>query len=268
MRREQLIRILLFSSAAVIAIVVLLYFYLVDATNRLLGGCSLEGTRPFPQFHGTLLDELETAHKEIRAEVDAALAHFSPIKNDLFFRQIADDNWKKIYLKWYGEAPEYAYSMFPRTMALVDAHPEVRLAMFSMLEPGAIISPHRGPYRGCLRVHLGITTPNSPKCFINVGGTDYHWRDGRAVAFDDTYRHYVHNDTDKTRIILFLDVERTYSIPTVRHLNRFIMRRIAPMTGRVNEDLVALHSQRKAAARRAVASVTSSPQTRATSGSR
>ena len=40
--------------------------------------------------------------------------------------------------------------------------------MFSVLAPGAKILPHDGVYKGCLRFHLGLSTPNSDDCFIII----------------------------------------------------------------------------------------------------
>ena len=55
---------------------------------------------------------------------------------------------------------------------------------------------------------MGLITPNSPDCYINVDGETYYWRDGEAVVFDETFIHYAENKTDQNRIILFADVER------------------------------------------------------------
>ncbi len=54
----------------------------------------------------------------------------------------------------------------------------------------------------------GSSTPNSEDCRIFVDGEAYHWRDGEAVMFDETYIHWAENKTDTMRVILFCDVER------------------------------------------------------------
>jgi aspartyl/asparaginyl beta-hydroxylase (cupin superfamily) len=33
-------------------------------------------------------------------------------------------------------------------------------------------------------------TPNDDRCFIEVDGIRYSWRDGEAVIFDETYIHW------------------------------------------------------------------------------
>ena len=81
---------------------------------------------------------------------------------------------------------------------------------------------HRDPYAGSLRYHLGLTTPNSDDCYINVDGQDYSWRDGEAVIFDETYIHYAENKTDQNRIILFLDVKRPTKFFLVDWINSLV----------------------------------------------
>src|SRR4051812_2925862 len=91
---------------------------------------------------------------------------------------------------------------------------------FAMLPPGGKLGAHRDPYAGSLRYHLGLVTPNAPCCNMLVDGEPYHWRDGEAVIFDETYIHVVENKSDMTRIILFCDVERPLTNRVVTLLNR------------------------------------------------
>ncbi|MDR6445156.1 aspartyl/asparaginyl beta-hydroxylase (cupin superfamily) [Paraburkholderia terricola] len=80
--------------------------------------------------------------------------------------------------------------------------------MFAMLPAGGSLNPHRDPYAGSLRYHLGLITPNDDRCAIVVDGIPYSWRDGEDVVFDETYLHHAENRTEEDRIILFCDVER------------------------------------------------------------
>jgi beta-hydroxylase len=81
--------------------------------------------------------------------------------------------------------------------------------MFSVLGPHSKIIPHRGPFRGAMRYHLGLVIPeDSQNCWIQVDSEKVHWKEGKSELFDDTFVHQVRNDTDQTRIILFCDVDR------------------------------------------------------------
>ena len=132
------------------------------------------------------------------------------IKGDLFFEDIVVNpkDWTKLYLRWYNDIDPIGEKLCPRSASIIKSMPHVRIAMLSVLRPGAKILPHAGPYRGCLRLHMGLITPNSDECFISVNGQTYSWRDGRVVLIDDTYTHYVQNNTDEYRVILFCDIDR------------------------------------------------------------
>ena len=155
------------------------------------------------------------------------------IKGDLFFTDIPDDNWKRFYIKWYNESSEESKCKLPFTTSLIDSIPEIKIAMISVLEPGAVIVPHLGFFKGCLRYHLGLSTPKSENCKIKVDGIPYQWMDGEDVLFDDTFVHEVRNDTDKPRFILFCDIRRDLdSNSSNRFLDRAI--RVAKLTANKN----------------------------------
>jgi beta-hydroxylase len=107
-------------------------------------------------------------------------------------------------------------------VALVEKIPSVHAAMFAVLPPGSKLNPHRDPFAGSLRYHLGLSTPNDDACRIYIDGNMYSWRDGQDIVFDETYVHSAANDTNQTRIILFCDVERPLHTPIMRGINRFI----------------------------------------------
>jgi beta-hydroxylase len=117
---------------------------------------------------------------------------------------------------------------------LLESIPEVHLAMFSVLLPGSKIPPHYGPTRMCLRYHMGLFTPNDDACRIVVAGQAYSWRDGEDVMFDDTMLHDVKNETDQTRVVLFLDVERPQT-EFFKGLTRAGIRIGGPATTRAND---------------------------------
>lgn len=80
--------------------------------------------------------------------------------------------------------------------------------MFSLLPVGSQLTRHLDPCACSLRYHLGLATPNTDDCFINVDGKTYSWRDGEAFCFDETYMHFARNDSDQPRLILMCDVDR------------------------------------------------------------
>jgi beta-hydroxylase len=87
-----------------------------------------------------------------------------------------------------------------------------------------------------LRYHLGLSTPNSDDCFINVDGTPYSWRDGQCVMFDETYIHEAYNHTEQDRIILFCDLERPMRYRWAQCVNRFVAKHIVTAASSPNEE--------------------------------
>lgn len=127
----------------------------------------------FPQVKA-LVDNYQIIKEEVQNLREKGL--FAPIKGDLFFsKKIAiDDKWKKFYVKWLSKDFEpVALQHCPKTCQIVKNVDGLVSCMFSLLEPGAYIPPHKGPYRTVVRCHLGIDTPNSDQCFIDVGGQKY-----------------------------------------------------------------------------------------------
>ncbi|TDY22083.1 beta-hydroxylase [Paraburkholderia sp. BL6665CI2N2] len=168
-----------------------------------------------PYIPSSYISELELLKSkwQIFREEALALAESSRIQatnqyNDIGFNSFFRTGWKRFYLKWYDNPHPSAAVLCPRTIEVLQGIPSVRAAMFAMLPAGGKLNPHRDPFAGSLRYHLGLVTPNDDRCAIVVDGTPYSWRDGEDVVFDETYLHHAANDTTQDRIILFCDIER------------------------------------------------------------
>ena len=129
----------------------------------------------FPELK-VLLDRCE----EIRAEA-VNLYGDGHIKasdkyNDAGFNSFFKTGWKRFYLKWYDADHPSAEALCPVTTQVLAGIPTIKAAMFASLPPGSRLPRHRDPYAGSLRFHMGLITPNSPDCYINVDGQEYYWR--------------------------------------------------------------------------------------------
>jgi len=160
--------------------------------------------------------------------------------DDLAFNSFYKRDWQRFYLKWYGAPLPSARLLCPHTLALLERTPSVHAAMFALLAPHSHLVRHRDPFAGSLRLHLGLVTPNSEACAISVDGVPYHWHDGEAVLFDETYVHRAQNRTDRPRIILFCDVERPLRDRLATAANRWVIAHLmgATATGNVDGDPV------------------------------
>ena len=131
---------------------------------------------------------------------------------DVGFRPFFKYGWCKFYLTWYGHTHKSAKELCPKTVKLLETIPSVNGAMFSYLPPRSQLRRHLDPLACSLRYHLGLATPNSDDCFINIDTVSYSWRDGEALLFDETFIHYAKNNTDQDRLILMCDIDRPMNL--------------------------------------------------------
>ncbi|WP_292936790.1 lipid A hydroxylase LpxO [Noviherbaspirillum sp.] len=185
------------------------------------------------------LKPLEDQWETIRAEALNLIA-LQKIKaaeknDDAGFNSFFKYGWKRFYLKWYEASHPSAERLCPQTVALLRVIPSVKAAMFAELPPGGKLNMHRDPFAGSLRYHLGLVTPDSERCFIEVDGQRYSWADGKSVIFDETYIHWAKNDTDCDRIILFCDIERPMRYRWAQAVNRWLGRTMMTAASSPNE---------------------------------
>ncbi len=185
----------------------------------------------------------------IRAEAENLLA-LKKIKaaeqnDDAGFNSFFKNGWKRFYLKWYDASHPSAERLCPQTYALLQSIPSVKAAMFAELPPGGKLNPHRDPFAGSMRYHLGLATPNDDRCFIDVDGERHSWRDGQGVVFDETFIHWAINGSESDRVILFCDVERPMRYRWMGAFNRWFGRTVMTAAASPNEtgDQVGLVSK-------------------------
>ncbi len=168
--------------------------------------------------------------EDIRKELDMILSRYK--ENIPRFHEIdgmqkpisANDGipWRTYVIKVYGNLVEEQAKEVPITSAIIQQIPEIKTAMFSILEPGKHIPYHRGFYKGIYRYHLGLIIPKEGECYIMNGGVKYVWREGEDILFDDTYRHAVWNNTEETRVVFFADVLRTDLPAWLQKINQWV----------------------------------------------
>jgi beta-hydroxylase len=81
-----------------------------------------------------------------------------------------------------------------------------------------------------------LITPNDDRCFIEVDGERYSWRDGEAVMFDETYLHYAENQSGQNRLILFCDIERPMRFRWAQGINHWLGRNLMSAATAPNEE--------------------------------
>lgn len=163
--------------------------------------------------------DFQRAWEKIRDEALEVARTLSkvPLFHDLMGEQalISDNDghdWRVFVLRAYGVEIKDNARRCPVTAALVAGCPNVLSASFSFLAPGKHIPPHRGPFRGVVRCHLGLSMPRGDDgrlgAILWIDGKEHRIDDGEYLVWDDTYTHEVHNRTDRLRIALLLDIWR------------------------------------------------------------
>ena len=209
--------------------------------NVLLYGASTVPNQPyldasyFPEMK-IFDDNWEKIREEGLRMVDQGLIKASDTYNDVGFNSFFRTGWKRFYLKWYDTAHPSAEELCPFTVGLLKQVPNVKAAMFTHLPPGARLVRHRDPYAGSIRYHLGLSTPNDDRCFIEVDGERYSWRDGQSVFFDETYIHYAENQSGQNRLILFCDIERPMRYRWAQWVNHWLGRNLMSAAAAPNDE--------------------------------
>jgi len=158
--------------------------------------------------------DYNTNHKqEVRRSRDLI-----PMNADI---DTGDTPWENIILRVFNN-DTVLITHFPKTYSLI--RDECTFAMFSILPPNKKLAPHYGPYNGILRYHLGLIVPTDKNnCFLMINSNKYIWGEGDDILFDDTLWHSVENNTNDTRVVLFLDIRRTFDDPIISILNQMIL---------------------------------------------
>ncbi|PSL20541.1 aspartyl/asparaginyl beta-hydroxylase domain-containing protein [Shimia abyssi] len=165
------------------------------------------------------LDPLEENYKVILEELQELLKYRDEIPG---FEEVSPDQgriaknkqWKTLFLYGFGQRVERNCELAPKTAALLEQVPKLRLAMFSIIEPRYHIPAHVGIGKGFLRCQLGLVVPKDTNgCRMRVADQIQTWKPGELFVFDDTYDHEVWNDTDEERIVLLFDFDRPMRWP-------------------------------------------------------
>jgi aspartyl/asparaginyl beta-hydroxylase (cupin superfamily) len=118
------------------------------------------------------------------------------------------EGWKAVHFyRNSRETPEL--QEFPEMLQVREFFKcPVRELMFYSVLPGTNIHPHRDMSGnlpcGCLRFHIPIVT--NPQVEFVVGGRRLNMGEGELWALDTSYKHSVHNPSDRVRIHCVVEV--------------------------------------------------------------
>lgn len=134
--------------------------------------------------------------------------------------QIYTGEWLTFGLYFNSKSILPNVDLCPKSVSVLESIPGLTNAGFNVLSPMSVIKPHVGYTNKVFRYHLGINIPstNVTHCGLTIFypyndiepdtlRIDYiNWVNGKAFRFDDTLKHSAFNHTDKSRVILLLDI--------------------------------------------------------------
>lgn len=128
---------------------------------------------------------------------------------------IGNQEWLNYGLLHFGEKFTKNIEQCPETFKLLDEIKEhINICGFSWMFGGCVIHPHKditGLNSGSLALHLGLLIPKPEKScciFIKDISDNYTYieeEEGKMFIFDATFEHYAYNQTNKDRLILYID---------------------------------------------------------------
>jgi aspartate beta-hydroxylase len=124
-------------------------------------------------------------------------------------------DWSGYHLYRHGERIDANCARCPKTMAVLESIPLMRIddhapeILFSILKPHTHIPPHTGVINGRLTVHLPLIVPENCGA-LRAGDEQRAWREGECLIFDDSFVHEAWNESDHTRVVLILDAWNPY----------------------------------------------------------
>ncbi len=224
------------------SVVTRFFMHLVAGAERLNLALSKVGNPPiYDRSVFPWTDVVEREWPAIRAELDRVLVRKDELPG---FHELATDvatishdrGWKTFLLAGYGFRSEKNIKRCPETWRICQNIPGLITVMYSILEPGKHLPPHRGPYNGVLRLHLGLIVPEPRELLgIRVENALYRWREGEVVVFDDAYEHEAWNRTSHTRVVLFVDFRKPLRFPA--NLINWLLLHLAVFTPFIREGM-------------------------------
>lgn len=134
-----------------------------------------------------------------------------------------DNAWRLFCIKEFNNYSKDICN-FPVLKKILDKNYEIANCFISILEPRTHIPIHKGYFKGILRLMFPIKIPKDKKnCFLWLNGIKYNWIEGKCVLWDDIYPHKVYNNTDETRIVLYMDI---YRLPKNKIFRKVVFRAI------------------------------------------
>lgn len=175
-------------------------------------------------FLAMLKHELHGIQRELASVAGGEMCH------DEAATLIERGSWNRYDFYYLGLPIGDALERCPITAAAIARIPgaDVLGTYFSIIRPGSLIKPHFGPTNARLTCHLPLIVPEG--CGIVVGGETRSWSVGVPVVFDDSYEHYVWNESGVSRVVLLIHFWADGVTSTERAALTYLLRDLRVLT--------------------------------------
>jgi len=174
-------------------------FFYPGLTSRSIWNADLIPEAKFLEKNfDTLLEDYQLVIKEGRLKIHP--------------EKLADNagEWQIFTLYSGGVENTNNTKLVPKTKALLVQSVNSAITMsagltyFSVLIPGGHVKVHYGAFNHRIRIHIGLETPPGAK--IVLMDEEVFWKRGKALVFDDSFRHEVFHDGNTPRAVFIADI--------------------------------------------------------------
>jgi aspartyl/asparaginyl beta-hydroxylase (cupin superfamily) len=130
-------------------------------------------------------------------------------------------NWTGGPVMLWDYIIEDNFQLCPKTAEILKIFPNCKSIVFSTLGEDKYVYPHKGIYKGILRVLLCLDVGMEGKAWAKIGDQKYEFEIGKSIIFDETVMHEVYNGSNRPRVVLYLDLLRPF-YPPLSWLNEVI----------------------------------------------
>lgn len=116
--------------------------------------------------------------------------------------------WLNFGLMYNNKNLEANSKICPKTCEILKNIKGINVAGFSLMTPNSKIEPHTdstGINNNSIGIHFGLIIPDKNKCILTVNNTQILEEEDKIFGFDSNYTHSAVNNSDKDRIILYID---------------------------------------------------------------
>jgi hypothetical protein len=151
---------------------------------------------------------------------------------------VADESIQKRMLNIKQKHDGYNPDAFPIMKGIAEHYGDIcPIIFFSILPAQSIIERHTGHENvegQNIRIHIPLIVPEGD-LFLEVQGEEVDWL--HPWGFNNQYIHSAHNNTDEHRLVMLIDLKRTFcGIPPAKHFKDMSIDEIGDVHYRYGRD--------------------------------